>query len=298
MKTLTAFYDLAVGPVSYDVITWLIRAMLAREDAGCEALHVVVVPNAAGVDGMFRDKLALYDADEMHWRLWQLVLPACRLAGATVTLATDWAQARKLAQGDVWPANWCHQTLADRVRAHMWGPIVAAARAGRTIPTLQASGHARKHVRSLFARSGKPVVTCTLRETYEPARNADLAAWDTFRRSIEDRWQVWVLRDTARALEAGAGYGELVLDLRLALYQEAAVNLHCHGGPAALSWFSGAPFLAFGVGLPEPYAVVHRSQGMAIGEQLPWATPQQRLIYAPPSADILAREFAAWCAGR
>jgi hypothetical protein len=105
--------------VSYDFATWLIAAEMARVDAGAERLHVLILPDANGVGGWFRDKTALYDLEEMHWRLWHLVLPLCRLIGATVgVLPHEWVPAARRDEYE--------QTIS-----HHAGGIIAAARGAR-----------------------------------------------------------------------------------------------------------------------------------------------------------------------
>lgn len=294
MKTLTAFYDLAVGPVSYDVIPFLVQARMAAADAGCKHVHVVIVPDANGVDGMYRDKLHLYDAAEMHWRLWNLVIPACRLIGASVTLATDWAQAKTLSTGKVWPEDWDRQS--PQRRHYLQREIVEAAKAGRKIPQLRASEHARGMVRTQIERAGLPLVTVTMRQTYETGRNSDVGLWADLIKALKYRYHVVVLHDTSHALIRGWGYGELVLDLRMALYEAAAMNFHPHGGPVVLCWFSGAPFTMFEAARPHKDWRKHweNNVGLQIGEQLPWATPDQRLVYEETTEQRMADEVTAW----
>lgn len=293
MRTLTAYYDLRRGPVSFDFILFLVQALMAAADAGAHRLHVVIVPYADGVGGAFMDKRHLYDAEEMHWRLWNIVIPACRMAGASVTLATGWDQARKLADL-IWPPDWDRQD--PRRRHHLTKELVAAAKAGRAIPKLGAMEHARRKVRGIIARAGKPLVTITQRKTYEPLRNSDPALWDRVAAELSERFHVVRLLDTDEALGLGAGFGELNLELRLALYQEAAQNIHPHGGPAVLCWFSGAPFLMFGAALPAEFWRKNWivNVGLEIGEQLPWARWDQRIIYEEASEACVRRELEAW----
>lgn len=295
-RTLTAYYDLAVGPVSYDFVQFLVRAMLEQQERGCERLHVVIVPDARGVDGMFRNKLHLYDAEEKHWRLWNICIPACRLARASVTLASDWPQARALASAELWPADWDSQSLKNK--AHMWGPLVWASRAGRQIPKLKASAHARRSVREWFARYSKPVITMTVRNSnYEPARNTDMQAWRPIAEALRQQYEVIMVGDTADALIQGRGYAELNLDLRLALYQEATMNVQTHGGAAMLCWFSDAPFIMFDAAAPyDEWLDLWKDQGINFGDQLPWTANHQRIVWGGIQASQIMDAARANCA--
>lgn len=286
MSTLTAYYDLGIGPVSFDCVPFLVRARMAAEDAGCDAVHVVIVPDPNGVERMFRDKRHLYDAAEMHWRLWNLVVPACQLAGASVTIATSWEQARKLATRDVYPHDWDRQSLASK--PYLMRPIIDAARQGRVIPRLRASEHARRHVQAYFASFGKPVVTFTIRQTYEPARNTG-DAWRPLAESMRESFALVAIDDTAVELARGYGYGGLSLDLRMACYECAAMNIIGNHGPHVLLWFSRCSFWQFGAAMPfrdwQTFWEQHIGLDVSAEEQLPWAAENQRVIYRPMAVE-------------
>lgn len=294
--TLTAFYDLAVGPVSYDFIVFLIKAEIERLRIGADRMHVVIVPMPDGVGGMFRPK-PQYDLSEAQWRLWNILIPAPQLFGATVTLATDWLQARRIASEKswkCWPPDWDSQTLKNR--RHLIGGVIQSAIAGVTIPTLSASDRARQEVRKWYKARGKPVVTMTLRNTYLPERNSDLEAWKAAAGYIESKgYSVVLLEDTSIALSYGRGYGELNLDLRMACYQEAELNLQANNGAASLCWFSDRPYLMFGAGVPESeWKGLFVDQGLPLGESWPWALGSQRLIYGKETAEQIIAEFDRW----
>lgn len=293
MKVLTAYYDLAVGPVSFDFVVFMLKAELARRRANADRLHMVIVPFARGVAGMFRDKTQLYDEHEMRWRLWNICVPACQLVGASVTLATDWEQAKRL-RAEAWPQDWDRQTLKDR--RHLIGDLIAAAKDGDEIPRLSASEHARRKVREAYGRLGKRMVTMTLRSTYLRERNSDRGAWDRAARHIEARgYGVVLLEDTGVALSNGVGYGELNLDVRMACYQEAALNLQANNGAASLCWFSDSPYRMFGAGVPaDEWDGLFVKQGLPLGETWPWASHGQKLVYGSTTAEQLVAEFEGW----
>ncbi len=292
--SLTAFYDLAVGPVSFDFVVFAVKAELARRKAGAKSLHLVIVPYAAGLDGMFRDKSRFYDAAEAHWRLWNICIPAAQLLGASVTLATGWEQAKRLCDMDRWPPDWDRQTLKDR--RHLTGDLIRAAHAGEQIPMLSASSHARRKVREAFALLAKPVVTMTLRSTYLPERNSVPDDWRRAARHIESRgYAVVPIEDTGTALSRGGGYAELNLDVRMACYQEAELNLQANNGAASLCWFSDVPYRMFGAGVPaDEWDGLFVKQGLPLGATWPWAKPGQKICYGKPSVDQIVAEFEAW----
>lgn len=299
MTVLCAVYDLGIGPTSYDFIVFMVKAKMAQRAGGHQALHVVIVPKLDGVGGMFRDKTNLYDEHEMRWRLWNILIPGAQLFDAGVTLATDWEHARRVADRDLWtpwPEDWDRQTLKNR--RHLIGDVIAAARAGHAIPRVSASRYARRVVSNAFEKFRLPVVTMTLRSTYLEDRNSDPAAWAEARRYIEARgFVVVMIEDTAIALARGSGYGELNLDLRAAMYQEAALNLQANNGAASLCWFGDRPYRMFGAGVPAAeWDGLFVKQGLPLGESWPWAGPQQRIVYGKEDAEVITREFENWAA--
>jgi hypothetical protein len=296
---LTAFYDLAVGPVSFDFVTFLIKAEIARRNAGASHLHVVIVPDPKGPGGM-RDKSQFYDQHEGRWRLWNICIPACALVGATMTLASDWLHATQLVQGRspcVWPPDWDHQTLKER--RHLVGDLITWARAGVDIPRLSASPHARRVVKELFARKGRPVVTMTLRNTYLVDRNSNYMDWLMAAKHIASKgFDALIIKDTSAALIDGLGFAEFSLDLRMAAYQEARLNLQANNGAASLCWFSDRPYRMFDAGIPaEEWNGLFVKQGLPLGATWPWASADQKLIYERASKDAIIGEFEAWATG-
>src|SRR3990167_9162329 len=173
---------MSVIPVSFDFCVFLVKAELARRKANVQRLHVVIVPDPKGPGG-FRDKSQFYDQHEARWRLWNICIPACSLIGASVTLATDWDQAKKLKTEHVFPHDWDRQTLKDR--RHLIGDVITASRAGVEIPRFSASPYARTKVKEVYG--GRKVVTMTLRNTYLKERNSDPTAWSRAREYIESQ---------------------------------------------------------------------------------------------------------------
>ena len=296
MTTLTAFYDLAVGPVSFDFVVFAVQAEIERRRIGARRLHFCIVPDPNGPGG-FRDKSHFYDEHEARWRLNNIVLPATQLFGASYTFAADWLQAKRLASDKdwkQWPADWDRQTL--KARHHLVGGVIRSSCAGTEVPTIHPSEHAGRKVREWFGILKRPVVTMTLRSTYMPQRNSQREGWLTAKCLIEARgYAVVLLEDTSVALRSGTGYGELNLDLRVACYENAALNLQSNNGSASLCWFGTKPYRMFDAGIPaEDWHGLFVMQGLPLGHDWAWAGAEQRLIYAPSTAPNIMEEFGAW----
>jgi hypothetical protein len=274
MSVVAADYDLAKGPVSYDFAIWLVKALMWMEDQGADRLHVNIHPHAAGLGGFARH-WGGYDEAETRWRLWNIVLPLCQLAGATFTLL---------------PERGAIKTTFD----HHAREIIAASRAGRLIPKLSPSARAKQIVAGWRYYTNRPIVTITIRETNDEARNSS-EDWWRFSDVLAERYQVVWLEDSRTELRSTQGhFTALSVDLRAALYQRAAMNLMVCNGPSALCWYTGAPILQFGAGQGEDWRKHYEFLGLRDGANMPWASADQRLVYQPDTFENLVDAFDQW----
>jgi hypothetical protein len=289
VKTLTAFYDLQYGPVSFDFVTWLVLAMKERDARGHDGMHVVIVPKEDGLGGFSRH-WGKHDEAATRWRLWHIVVASCPLAGATVTVAASRAQAERMKSEPYW---W------PEGKAHFMGPLIQAARNGEAIPKLRATEAAKRYVSSWIGVSPK-LVTLTIRnQSTDHERNSELRNWERLRDlAVAAGCSVVWLDDANVALSDGRGYAELDPDLRLALYERAAMNFIGNNGPQELLKFSGAPYIIVGLALTDGWKDHFRKYfDMKPGEQLPWARKDQRMVYEPDSFDVMRCEFEKWEGG-
>lgn len=291
MTVFTAFYDLEYGPISFDFMAWLVRSKMEANLRGHEHLHVVVVPKEDGLGGFSRH-WGGHDEAAARWRLSHIVVAAGPLMGCSVAVAPTREYAEDIRDsylGDHfywWPSG----------KAHFIGPVVTAARKGRKISMFAATEGAKRYVRAHLG-SGDRVITLTLRNhTGDPDRNTDPKAWDQFARWLYDAGRrVVILDDANDALRAGRGYYEADVDLRLALYESAVMNVVGNNGPAELLKYSAAPYLAFDLGQSDGWrAHFEKYCGLKVGDQLPWATSRQRLVYRRSTLDNLKEEFTRW----
>lgn len=283
---LTAFYDMLFGPISFDFVTWLVRAMLERDRRGAAGLHVVVVPNEGGLGGFSR-RWGQHDEAAARWRLWHIVVASCPLAPATVTVAPTRAYAdgvARIAELAWWPEG----------KAHFMSPLVDHARGGGIVPQLQPTAAARRYVAEWF-NPAKAITLTTRSQSTDPDRNTNHDAWMKFGTwLIKCGYDVIHVKDAHVALGDGHGYAELDVDLRLALYEAAAMNFCGNNGPQELLKFSTAPYMIFGLALTPGWRDhFKRYFHMEVGAQLPWATARQRLVYRADTFDVLREEFEA-----
>lgn len=293
VSTLVAFLDLAVCPVSYDAVVFMAQAEMERKMVGADRLHVVLF-------GDLRKKPAQYDEAEAEWRLWNIVVPAARLFGATVSAQPRWNAGDVECAGvfgePFWPAYWDEQPdmVKKGVRHHLVGGLISRAKAGEPIARPRGSLHARRKVYEWM--TGR-AVTMTVREAdYLDDRNSDSALWGNVARAIAERgFTVYRIRDTTRALEIGSGYAELNIDLRMAMYERAEFNIVANCGPASLCWLSDRPYIMAGAGYPaDEWDGLFVKQGLPLGANWPWALPHQTLLYGKETAEQIVAEFDRW----
>lgn len=148
----------------------------------------------------------------------------------------------------------------------------------------------------------------TLREAdHWPLRNSNLEAWIKFAHYLRNRGEdVVFIRDTKKADESIEGFPiwpEAATDLylRMAAYQEAKANVMVSNGPIGLCLFSTAPWLQFvqvekaqGEYEPNTSFFWKNSNGVKIGEQYPWATPNQRIWWDTDSYENLVKAWESY----
>ena len=283
---MIAFCDLELCPVSYDFLVWLVRAQ--QQSGG--RLHVVFVPHEGGLGGFARH-WGPHDEAATRWRFQNILMPACSLVGATLTVAPSrvFAEAMRLSELEGYRGVWWPQG-----RAHLMGPLVASARAGEKVPRLRASEQARRIVRGWGLGD---FVTMTLRSQHNDiSRNAVVSEWERMRSFLElEGWRVLWLNDTMSELKTPSGlFSTLSIDLRLALYEQAAMNICGMNGPCALLHLSKAPYLNVGFGESQVDRDWLHNHGIREGEQLPWAEADQRLTWLPATFDGMREAWEKW----
>jgi hypothetical protein len=272
-------YNLAVCPVSFDFLYWLVTAEMARRRA--RTLAPLKVQFWWGRDGIGRSNEAPIK------QMFEGVLrPLVSLFGAI-----------EIPPGEI--VGRCPIVYSTK-------EIVRGVKAGESIPIAQPSAQVHEGVaRWLAERRVQRPVTITLREAqYWDHRNSNLREWLKFARYLRLQGeQVVFVRDTNKAEEILDG--EMIypaasrnLEVRVALYQAAKHNFFIANGPGALAAFTGAPMCMFIAPEPDDSAYFPNGakfwkdqMGIVIGGQYPWARPDQRIFW---QQDTCANMIAAW----
>ena len=294
-----AFY---ADPPSHDFCVWLVAAELMRRH------HDAPAPLRVKF-GLFDGQLGLYDfgadsirsershrcgltrkySDEM---LANVLRPAIAMMGAVEEPAAH--------------APFDLDALGHYVEYdYHGGHLIDAGRQGFEIPRFQPPQWAFDEV-DAFLKGRRPVVI-TLREVpVQPERNSQIEEWMRFATSIRDCHPVLFVRDTCKAGESLPGFetwpmASINTYIRAALYQRAYVNMMVGNGPIVWAVHSDAPYLIFKQLVPALPRWDHGNakgwrdqEHMEIGDQLPWATPKQRLTWTDDTYEEIASAFEAF----
>lgn len=184
------------------------------------------------------------------------------------------------------------------------GHLVDAGRAGHDIPKFTPPEWAFEEVEKFLGKR-KPIVITLRESTAQPERNSQLGEWMKFAESVEGDHEVLFLRDTSRAGERLPRFptwpqASRNAYVRAALYQRALVSMFVGNGPCGWALFGDAPYLFFKQLIPSLPNWEHgqasgwRTQAhLEIGDQYPWASPQQRLTWTDDTFESIRSAFEA-----
>lgn len=210
-SVLTAVYDLAVSPPTWDSAIFL--SEVVKASAKYDAVDIVIQP---GPKGGFRDDNLPPDIPERERMLQNIVLPLCRMVPKVRNVKV--LKEREPISGPVFPEGW---TVTEPV-SH-YGLMYAR----HAEPALKAPEWAVRWVKKNYP--GK-IVTITIRNCdYWPERNSNIDDWGLIRDDLQDAGYkvVWV-HDTNSPGATAVSHDQAI---RFALYESAILNLGIPNGP-------------------------------------------------------------------
>jgi|GEM_PF-711528 len=316
---LFAIYDLATGPITFDVMNFFVFSHMWAKRAGAGGYNVVFVAGPGGRFRMSTPKDKALDADEKIWRLRHVMAAHAHIAKSCLGVSTfhrreDFAQLmRAIHPKQLFPPGY---TLEAPQTAFML-PVLFDQKP--TPDELDAFGPHPSALRKVdawlrnFAPRGRPV-TFTLRtSSIETARNSNTGDWlKVAARAREMGFDPIILPDTDLVTQGldrdgfgdipAFGIGAIDLELRVALYRRAVINMADNGGPAFINYFmedsSAVCFLPVAK-LPE----VVKSRGgldrmaallgVPTGGDFPGATPRRRFVWEADTLDNIMVAFEA-----
>ena len=311
---LYAFYDLQICTVTFDFLSFLLRAEMRRIQVGCKSLHIVFVP---GADDGFR--MMHLSGDISRWRLQNMHIAACSFLSSIkgITVCPTRAQATSIEDNlasNIFPVGYTthifdsQKAIHSSIDAFMFAGVVIRHLKGDKIPNLTPTLRAQQYVREWYKMhaKGRKVIAITLRESpNDPARNSNLDAWARFAATIDkNEFIPVIIRDTdavfspiPEEIKRLCHFNEAAidLDLRLAFYESAFLNMLVNNGPLQICYLNPKirylAYKMFNVTNEADERATCGVYGIPIGGQIPMATPFQRVIWDDDNYEVLLKTF-------
>lgn len=282
-KVMSAVYDLAVSPPTYEITTFLAEAEKCRLALGFEAIDVVFQP---GPKAGFRDDNLPPDNIERESMLWRVCVPCTKLLPSlrNVLILRERAQITAY-----FPENYDSSSPKSHYGLKYFK---------NGLRCLRATESAVRENKRLMQNI--PYVTITMREAeYWPTRNSDRQAWGEVAEYLKKiGYRPIFIPDThGRPIE---GYDNSLIaswdvDLRMALYQGATLNLGASNGPMTLCMVGGLPYIIFkvvtGDNSPATKLGFLQLHGIQHGDDI---TETGKTIWEDDTAEVIIREIKAW----
>ena len=303
-QVLYAFYDLDVAKATYDIPGFLCLADKQRRKLGLDKVHVVIVC-ASNNTFNIADR-SNFSVSEHEWRKRQILQQCCALlpslSGISMTSTKAEAQQLLLHSHHVFPEGY---TVAKPIAAWAFSSVFECSTQPEDIAILDAPSEAKKIVKNWLASLNvgeRRVITVTLRQSEtKPSRNSNIAAWQQFIARLDtSRYFPIVIPDTGDvsipefAAEVFVA-ASLNVEVRMALYVMAHVNLGVNNGPLCLCMLSHkCNYIMYKIVTEEYHycsTKVLEDRGFIVNGDCPIATPRQKMIWQDDSLDVIEQAF-------
>jgi hypothetical protein len=305
-------YDLSVSPITFDFASYLAAAEVERRLRGFEGINVILVMEPRqGVRDEAPDYESVVNKGARLWRVRNMLLPMLGFLSTVrgVAVCASREQARGLIASDprrLYPSD--YRLFLPR-NPDKW-VIHAHARHGVPIwPMFRATDHGRRLVGEFLEREAKgrrPIVMTLRNYPYTPQRNSRNADWLAFADGLDlSRYAPIFVHDADTVMQPPpADFSRHIvfdaasvnLEIRMALYEAAWLNLALMAGPTELCWYNERAryllFIAVGSAAVQTEAALIRN-GHQIGRDLDFAKPYQRIVWQLDELATIRREFLA-----
>jgi len=314
-NVMYAFYDLEVSPPTFDITWFLVLAESERIKNGCDFLHVIIIPGKS--DGFRKRDLPEYielggefDIDTMWWRLRNILVPCCWLIPSCkqITVCTSRLEAKGIQMSIakyVFPEGY---TVSFPEANYDCKPIYCEEHSNVDFRSLRATPQALRYVNEWIKdKAGvRKIITITLRECYDTARNSNLEVWGTFARSLDPKiYCPVIIRDTEAIFKSSPVEIDKLLvfpevswniELRMALYELSYLNMFVNSGPSVLCLLnSRTRYIVFKKIVSDIMEEYHRRRGIEAGVQIPHTNIFQRQVWDHDRIEIIEKEFKEMC---
>ena len=303
---LAATYDLESCPLSYDIAFFIQAAEITRQNLNCESILLTILApeDIDNQPGVSKEVYSVVDGRAREFRINNICMQMGQLMSTVGSLTVKYRNSRNISQEihevSVFeyplgkPAHNEHYKLLNIQPSKVTG--------------FSASIEAHRFVNKWLKRfsAGRKVICISLRQyKVDIERNSDILEWAKFAEWLDKReYAIVVIPDTDHLADFYDSPLSVypvfepacfVIDLRMALYESAYLNMFVSNGPAyAATLFKKINYLMFKITHPDVLLAstdVLKWLGYEIGDSPKYATPFQRWVWKLDTADVLYHEF-------
>lgn len=254
-KILTAVWDLQLCPPTYDAASFINEAENRRIKINAEAIDFIIQP---GPVGGFRDDDLPPNLGARIGMLYRVVVGMMRLLPSVRNI--EILKERKVIVGKhIFPDKYDVNNPVSQYGQHY---------AQFAKPIFKASETAKLHVSKVYPDK---YCTITMRDaSHWPSRNSNSVAWYSVSKWLNERGYKVVWIPDAESVDANLYSFDF--DMRLALYENAVVNLGINNGPTAVLPYASAKYIIFKMvtdGIPWTTREFHEKWGTKEGDHIP-----------------------------
>jgi hypothetical protein len=308
---LQFIFDMSVAPMTFDFVSYLAAADMERRRRSLPHMDVLFVGgDHHGVRRELPAYEAIVDAQMRLWRLRNVLVPVLALLPSvrSYSCCSSREQAKVLISADptrIYPPDFLINFPSQPVKSM----IHDAARKGEPVwPMLRANGAAKRFIAPYIervARGRRPVVISLRNYGFEPKRNSRTEEWLRFANELDpERYAAIFVPDIEAAMTAIPkdfdGHAICVaacwnIEIRMALYEAAWLNVSIMQGPMELCWYNEAVrYAIFYEPNIEPVNSVAQltENGLRVGYNLDFATARQHIYWQADTLVNIRRAFA------
>lgn len=295
-------YDTLLNPVTFDFLHYLYFADWLRRRSGYTQLDLLLVYRSRLEVSREESYIAAVGADNIYWRLTNLIVPLSRLFSSVGRIyVVDEQQAFELAKNyrNVHPEGYSYSSPKSAV-VKLNDPDLTF------FPALTVSDTARKIIEAYFpASDARRIVTITLRSyDYIAVRNSDIASWVAFASQLDStKFRVVFVPDASAggvATFADIGNFEIFdsacwnIELRAGLYQRAWINMGVACGPLAISGLlegTRTVMIDRSLDYPTDYLASILSVGVTPGERIGFYNSSCHFVLGKDNKETISKLF-------
>jgi hypothetical protein len=310
-RCLQFIYDLSVAPITFDFASYLAAAEVERRLRGLDGINVIfILGTHQGAREELPDYEAAVDATARLSRFRNILVPMLAFLPSVRSYAVcgDREQAAALIVNDsaaIYPTD--YRLFLPR---HPTKRVIhERARAGVPIwPMFRTTDSGRRFVAAFLereARGRRPVVISLRNYGFSPERNSRNEDWIGFADQLDPALYAPIfVHDTETAMRSPpADFGRHIccqaatwnLEIRMALYEAAWLNMALMHGPMELCWYNERARYVLFIATDTAHVNTHAAlieNGHRIGTDLDFAKPDQRIVWQRDDLDVLRRSFS------